>query len=93
MPRRQPCAPLSVAAPSELSAADVRRMSGILREAWFVPPAQKAAAAMLAAGYSSYELLALRREKAASLLPDQWLNNTVNEMRDFELSGRFPRTI
>jgi hypothetical protein len=65
--------------------AKVKRIAAILADAWEKTPAEKAAAAMIAAGFNSVDLLQFGRTKTASRMHDHWRTNTINEMRDFEI--------
>ena len=66
--------------------AKVKKITVILTEAWEMSPSQKAAAALRAAGFNSDDLWRFGKTNTAKLLPDQWRNNTYNDMKDHEIT-------
>ena len=67
--------------------AKVKRIATLLADAWEVPPSQKAAIALRAAGFTAYDLWLFGKTNTARLQPDQWRNNTYNDMRDYEIAN------
>jgi len=66
--------------------AKVKRIAALLADAWEVPPSQKAAAALRAAGFTADDLWRFGKTNTARLQPDHWRNNTYNDMKDYEIA-------
>ena len=64
----------------------VKKIAVILAEAWEISPSQKAAAALRAAGFTAYDLWRFGKTNTARRQPDQWRNNTYNDMKDHEIA-------
>jgi len=65
------------------------KIAAILEDAWAVSPSQKAAKALRANGFTSNDLWRFGKTITAKKQPDQWRNNTYNDMKDFEVTGQY----
>jgi hypothetical protein len=64
----------------------VKKIASILTDAWGTPPSQKAAASLRVAGFTANDLWRFGKTNTAKLQPEQWRNNTYNDMRDYEIA-------
>jgi hypothetical protein len=67
-----------------LSPTKVKKIAAILEEAWSVPPAIKAAKTLVKEGFTADDLWKFGKTKKSKFQPEQWHDNTFNEMRDIE---------
>jgi len=63
----------------------VKQIAAILVNAWEMSPSQKAAAALRASGFTADDLWRFNKTNTARLQPEQWRNNTYNDMKDYEM--------
>ena len=70
-----------------LTSTDIDKIRGVLKNAYEPKPAIKAARALKKLGFDSGDLWLFNKTKEARFLPDEWWNNTLNEMRDIESLG------
>jgi hypothetical protein len=70
----------------------VKVIAAILADAWEVPPAKKAALALLEAGFTAHDIWRFGKSKTARLMDDMWHNNTYNEMHNIEIENMRLRT-
>ena len=61
-----------------------RQIMSYLLEAWNAPPAVAAAREMYTHGITAHDLYACINHQGFELLPSEWLNNTINELRNME---------
>jgi hypothetical protein len=66
----------------------VKVIAAILVDAWEVPPAKKAAIALLEAGFTAHDIWRFAKSKTAQWMDVMWCNNTYNEMRDIEITRK-----
>ena len=61
----------------------------ILQKHWSETPARKSAKMLISNGFHSRNLNELQKTLQGQRLPTEWINNTMNEMRDWEILGKF----
>ena len=66
----------------------IKQIAAILVDVWEVPPARRAATALRIVGFTANDLWLFGKTKTARLQPEQWRNNTYNEMKDAEILNR-----
>lgn len=72
-----------------LSHVEVKRIAAILEDIWAIPLSQKSAEALRMAGFNANDLWRFGKTKTAKLQPEQWRNNTYNDMKDFENLNKY----
>jgi hypothetical protein len=71
---------------NQLSDGAVMQIASILSDVWEMRPSQKAAVALRSAGFTAHDLWLFGKTVRGRLQPDEWRNNTYNDMRDYEVS-------
>ena len=66
-----------------------KEIEGILKDEFSFTPARRAAKRLLDHGFTADDLWLFNKTAAAQPLPDEWKQNTYNELRDHAILGKF----
>jgi len=62
----------------------IQQIAKIMYDVWDIPPAKKAAIALLKLDCSSEQFWRFCKSASAQQMPTAWTNNTYNELRNLE---------
>ena len=73
---------------TRLSRKSVNSIAAILDDAWGVPTSVKAAHNLRSSGFTSHDVWLFGKTKVAQRQPDEWRNNTYNDLYDMEVTKK-----
>jgi hypothetical protein len=74
-----------------LTPDQIKLIAGIMKEAWALSPAEKAANALQKAGFSRHQLWLFRKTKTGSFMDEVWTCNTESVMHTRERLAELDR--